>query len=120
LGAELLKLENSGKRNTKEYRELEKQYKQTTRAAQSGDAQLKKLDKTVGDNQRNVGNYIGGIKSLAGAFGLAFGVQAVANVFKTGTAAIIEFDQAIADLQAITGASGKDLEYYQRTGEFIR
>lgn len=119
LGAELLKLENSGKRNTKEYRELEKQYKQTTRAAQSGDAQLKKLDKTVGDNQRNVGNYIGGIKDLAGAFGLAFGVQAVANVFKTGTAAIIEFDQAIADLQAITGASGKDLEYYREQANLL-
>jgi TP901 family phage tail tape measure protein len=119
LGAELLKLENSGKRNTKEYRELEKQYKQTTRAAQSGDAQLKKLDKTVGDNQRNVGNYIGGIKSLAAAFGLAFGVQAVANVFKTGTAAIIEFDQAIADLQAITGASGKDLEYYREQANLL-
>jgi TP901 family phage tail tape measure protein len=119
LGAELLKLENSGKRNTKEYHELEKQYKQTTRAAQSGDAQLKKLDKTVGDNQRNVGNYIGGIKDLAGAFGLAFGVQAVANVFKTGTEAIIEFDQAIADLQAITGASGKDLEYYREQANLL-
>jgi TP901 family phage tail tape measure protein len=113
LGAELLKLEKAGKRNTKEYRELEKQYKQTTKAAQQGDAQLKKLDKTVGDNQRNVGNYIGGVKSLAGAFGMAFGVGTVANLFTTGAEAMVEFDQAIADLQAITGASGQDLEYYR-------
>ena len=66
LGAELLLLEQSGKKNTAEYRKLESQYKRVTKSAQQGDVALKKLDKTVGDNFRNVGNYRGAISKLQG------------------------------------------------------
>jgi len=69
LGAEILSLERNGKKNTKEYRALEKQYKQVTKAARMGDDQLKKLDKTVGDNFRNVGNYKSALNGLSNAFG---------------------------------------------------
>jgi hypothetical protein len=64
LGAELLKLEQSGKRNSAEYNQLAAQYFETTSDAQKMDAQLKSLDKTVGDNQRNVGNYEGAVTNL--------------------------------------------------------
>jgi hypothetical protein len=57
LGAELLKLEANGEGSTKAFKKLEAQYKATTAEAQKGDQQLKKLDKTLGDNFRNVGNY---------------------------------------------------------------
>jgi len=113
LGAELLNLEMSGKKNTSQYRKLEKQYKAVTKSAQKGDVQLKKLDKTVGDNFRNVGNYTGALNTLKtglAQLGLAFGIG---TVVRGGVESIIEFDQAVADLSAITGATGKDLEFFK-------
>ena len=114
LGAELLHLEQSGKRNTKEYRELASTYKKVTQSAQQGDVQLKKLDKTVGDNFRKVGDYSGAVNKLRnglGQLGLAFGIgTVVTSAGKT----IVEFDQKIADLVSITGAGGKDLEFYKQ------
>ncbi len=113
LGAQMLKLEQSGKRNTAEYRKLESQYKSVTKAAQAGDVQLKKLDKTVGDNFRNVGNYqsaIGGLRNVLGNLGIAFGAS---TVIQGAVTTIREFDQTIADLVSITGAGGKDLEFFK-------
>ena len=113
LGAELLDLEMNGKKNTEQYRKLEKQYNRVTKSAQKGDAQLKKLDKQVGDNFRNVGNYVGALNTLKtglAQLGLAFGIG---TIVRTGVESIIEFDQAVADLSAITGASGEDLKFFK-------
>ena len=80
LGAELLQLERSGDKNTKAFKDLEQQYNEVTRAAQQGDAQLKKLDATVGDNQRKVGLYenaLNGLKGAIGTLGLALGAGAL-------------------------------------------
>jgi hypothetical protein len=82
LGAELLKLEQSGRKNTAEYKKLSQQYKEVTNSAQQGDEQLKKLDKQVGDNFRNVGNYesaLSGLNNAFGKLGIAFGVGQVAT-----------------------------------------
>lgn len=64
LGAELLIMSKNGQQNTAEFAKLEAQYKEVTASAQAGDAELKQLDKTIGDNFRNVGNYEGATKSL--------------------------------------------------------
>jgi len=64
LGAELLILTKSGQQNTAEFAKLEQQYKEVTAQAQAGDTELKQLDKTIGDNFRNVGNYESATKSL--------------------------------------------------------
>jgi len=84
LGAELFDLERSGKNNTKEFKDLEKQYRETTAEASKLDGELKKIDKSLGDNQRNVGNYEsafdklkGTITSGFGALGAAVGVGAL-------------------------------------------
>ena len=77
LGAEMLELEKQGKKNSVEYYKLSKQYKETTTSAIKGDKALKKLDSTVGDNFRNVGNYekaVGKFKDALTKLGLAFGV----------------------------------------------
>jgi tape measure domain-containing protein len=77
LGAEMIELEKQGKKNSAEYYKLSRQYKETTKSAIEGDKALKKLDSTVGDNFRNVGNYskaIGGLKNALMQLGLAFGV----------------------------------------------
>lgn len=57
LGAELIILEREGKKGTAEYTELEKKFKETSESAIKLDKEFKALDGTVGDNQRNVGNY---------------------------------------------------------------
>jgi TP901 family phage tail tape measure protein len=112
LGAQMLQLEMAGKKNTAEYRKLSTIFNDVTKKAQQGDIQLKKLDKTVGDNFRNVGNYEGAINKISAGLstlGISVGVGAV---LKSGAEAIINFNQQVADLQAITGAGGKDLEFF--------
>ena len=80
-------------------------------------AKVKKADDATDDFTKNVGNYptigklAGGVKELFGAFGLAAGIGAAVSILKGAFNTIKEFDQGIADLAAITGASGKDLEY---------
>lgn len=78
---------------------------------------VKKADDATDDFTKNVGNYptigkLGGsVRELFSAFGLAAGVGAAVSVLKGAYNTIVLFDQGIADLGAITGASGKDLEY---------
>jgi len=113
LAAQMLVLENAGKKNSKEYRQLASEYKNVTAAAQKGDQALKKIDSTVGDNFRNVGNYNGAINKLRsglGELGLAFGIGSVVT---SAGQTIVEFDQKIADLISITGAGGSDLEFFK-------
>jgi DNA repair exonuclease SbcCD ATPase subunit len=64
LAAQMIELEKSGRKNSQAYADLENQYREVTKAAQEGDHALKGIDKTVGDNFRNVGNYEGATKSL--------------------------------------------------------
>jgi len=105
LGAELLSLEAKGKRNTKEYAKLEREYRRITKAAKAGDKQLKKLDKTVGDNFRNVGNYrsaLGKLNQTLGSLGIAFGGAMIArDVFGV----VKDFEQAQADLASVLGVN---------------
>jgi TP901 family phage tail tape measure protein len=109
LGAELLNLENNGKRNTKAYSDLNKAYKRVTASAKAGDAQLKKLDATVGDNFRKVGNYENATRRLSsalGQLGIAFGIG---QIVRGTTNVIVDFDQAVTDLSAISGKSKEEL-----------
>lgn len=113
LGAELLHLEQSGKKNTREFAEMSRQYKSTTAQALVLDSQLKKLDSRVGDNFRSVGNYqkaIGGLKNMMMQLGLGLGIG---SAIKSGITTVAEFENAVADLSAITGKSGNDLKFLE-------
>lgn len=117
LGAELLKLEQSGKKNTAEYKKLSKEFQNVTRSAQKGDQQLKKLDKQVGDNFRNVGNYSSALGKLTGALssmGLAFGsamvIRNVLNIVK-------DFDQAQANLSSVLGVTRTEMTELTETAK---
>jgi TP901 family phage tail tape measure protein len=108
----MIALEVAGKKNSDEYTKLASKYGQVTKQAQLADAQLKKIDSQVGDNFRNVGNYTGAVDKLKnglGQLGLAFGVG---SVIQSGVKELMNFNQQVADLQAITGAGGADLEFY--------
>ena len=105
LGAELLHLEQTGRKNTAEYRKLAAQYQQVTASAQRGDAQLKKLDKSVGDNFRNVGNYksaLGGLQNMLSKLGIAFGIS---TIVRSAFGAIKDFDQGVANLASVLGTT---------------
>ena len=108
LGAEMLELEKQGKKNSAEYYKLSKQYKETTKSAIEGDKALKKLDSTVGDNFRNVGNYqkaLGGLKYALTQLGLAFGVF-------DGIRALIDTQVKLDSLNlALKNVSGSTKEY---------
>ena len=117
LGAQMLSLEASGKKNTEQYRKLSRQYKQVTASAKQGDAQLKKLDKTVGDNFRNVGNYRGAISKLRNGLaqlGLAFGLS---QVVRSSMNTIVDYGTANSKLASILGTTTdktKQLQKVQR------
>jgi hypothetical protein len=64
LGAQMLEMERKGLGAGVAYDKLSKQYMEVTNEARKSDEQLKHLDKTVGDNFRNVGNYEGATKGL--------------------------------------------------------
>jgi hypothetical protein len=64
LGAQLRELKITGQENTIAYKDLSAQYQASTERAASLDKQLKELDKSVGDNFRNVGNYEGALEEL--------------------------------------------------------
>lgn len=110
LGAELLALEKAGKRNSRQWNETNKRYKQVTSQARTADSQLKKLDATVGDNQRNVGNYTKATRGLSkalGALGVAAGVGAI---FRNLGRTVADYNQATTDLAAISGKTTEELE----------
>lgn len=81
------------------------------------DVRVRKADQAVGDFHKSVGNYpkianlANGIKNLMGAFGVLGGIALFASVMKNAFDTIKKFEQGVADLSAITGAAGKDLEY---------
>lgn len=83
------------------------------------DNKVRIADSAVGDFSKNVGNYplkglATGLKDLVEAFGVTAGIGAVATVLKGAFDTYKEFEQGVADLSAITGASGKDLEFLKK------
>ena len=74
------------------------------------DTKLKKIDASVGQNQRSVGNYqkaIGGLRNALLQLGVSFGVF---QVLRGGISTISDFQSSLAELSAITGVSGDDLD----------
>lgn len=81
------------------------------------DAKLKSVDASVGQFQRNVGNYTSALRGygaqLLGAAGITGGFAFFAETVKNAFKLIKEFEKGLASLSAITGASGKDLEFLE-------
>lgn len=114
LGAQMLILEQSGKKNSAEYDKLAKKYKTVTQAAQKGDAQLKKLDKTVGDNFRNVGNYqsaLGGLNKVLGALGVGVGISQLKSFITESINLSRIQEKAVAQVAAGLASTGGVVGY---------
>jgi TP901 family phage tail tape measure protein len=109
LASKMILLEKSGKRNTTAWRETAREYRNVTKAAQQGDKALKKIDGTVGDNFRNVGNYKSALKGLGSQLLMLGGGLSAISVLKGMGSIVVDFDQAVGDLGAISGKSQEEL-----------
>lgn len=88
-----------------------KEYKKAADEANKLDAQLKKIDSSLGQNQRNVGNYAKAI-DLVKVGWAAVGASLIAAgkyVLDLNT----KFSKASASLRAITGASREDMKFFE-------
>jgi len=95
-------------RNTKENRI---EYAKLTAEIQRNEKVIRQNDASIGRFQRNVGNYAGAFKSFGASLGIMGGAFILANGIKNSINKIKDFEKAISNLKAITGAAGKDLEY---------
>jgi len=95
--------------------------KEATKTFDALDKRVRSADQAVGDFHKSVGNYpkltafAEGLKNLVGAFGLVGGVTAFAAVLGNAFKTIKEFEQSLADLSSITGATGKDLDFLKNS-----
>lgn len=88
------------------------------------DAKLKKVDASVGQFQRNVGNYTGaldtfrtGVTNILGAAGIGVGLAEGFNFLKDSVGEFSKVESSLKNLQAITGVSNKDLEFFAENAE---
>lgn len=114
LQAQLLLLEQQGKKNSIEYQNLANKSTILNKQTIALDNSVKKIDSSLGLNQRNVGNYISGLaglgKQLIGAFGIIGGVALFANTIKGSAKNVIEFESAQSELSAILGVNKKEMK----------
>lgn len=104
----------SGKASTKE---LQAQQAVVDRL----DNKVKAIDASVGQFQRNVGNYpntfraaASSLKGFIGAFGVIGGITAFAGVLKDAFNRIRAFDKAMTNLAAIAGTSRKNIKFLEQ------
>lgn len=100
------------------YGESSKQFKAAAREVQNLDSKLKKIDSTLGQSQRNVGNYKDGWKSfgagLLGGFGITLGLTAIAGGIKSVVESSMAFEKSLSSLRAITGVSAKEMDFFRQ------
>jgi len=114
LGAELIHLEATGKKGSKQWHQTSIEYKRVSNQALKLDKSLKKIDSRVGDNFRNVGNYKSALKGLVRGMATLAGGFGVFQILRGAGETVINFQRNIADLSAITGASGAELDKYKQ------
>jgi len=117
LSAKLNRLRRSYKNLAVQEKQNTAEGKRLLKNIQQLDAKLKNVDASVGQFQRSVGNYgsalkgLGGrLRNLAGAFGVGLGIAGFARLMRSTVSVITDFDSAIANLGAISQATGKDLQ----------
>ena len=113
----------------KEYKDLAAAEKQNTKEGKklistirTLDSRLKKIDKTVGQSQRNVGNYTSAwgklgntIKRGLGAAGIIGGVQLITRALRDSFNRIKQFDKELTNIAAISGLTRKELKGLEST-----
>lgn len=113
LGAILIELDKRGQTNTKRFKELSNAYLQATANAKGLDSQLKRLENRTGKGTRDVGNYataLNGLSKVAGALGIIGVADTFIRLGGDALSTIIDFEDQINKLGAISGATTEDLK----------
>jgi TP901 family phage tail tape measure protein len=104
--------------------EMSKQAQNLLKQIAPLDAQLKRIDANVGQYQRNVGNYksalegaSGAVTNVLGAAGISVGLSAGISFLKDSVGEFAKLESSLKNLQAITGVSNKDLEFFSKNAE---
>jgi TP901 family phage tail tape measure protein len=97
--------------------ESSKQAKNLLRDITALDNKLKTVDNTVGQNQRNVGNYGSALKglgsSILAATGVGVGVSQAGQFLTQSLDDYKQFDKQLKDVAAITGLAGEELLFFK-------
>ena len=101
---------NRAKELGAQYGTTSKQFKKAQKDANKLDKQLKKLDSSVGDNFRNVGKYSNALKGAGRALLQFTGIAGGLQVFKSAFNTLKDYNQAQADLRALSGKSADELK----------
>ena len=89
-----------------------------TKGAAAAEKKLKRLEKQGKDTSRSINKVGKSFSGLGAKIGLITGVAITATLVKS-VKDVMDFTQAIADLSAITGATGKDLQFYADSAKEI-
>ena len=104
---------------TKQYNSLSQEERQNTAAGKEMGKnildltnKLKQNEAAVGDNRRNVGNYVGALNNLktsilnvAGAFGVFFGAAQIGRAIKDSVKIINDFETSLTNLANVLGTT---------------
>jgi hypothetical protein len=94
---------------TKTERENTAQGKRLNATIQKQDAAYKRLNRTIGNSQSNVGNYATGIRNLASQMGLFLGVAGAFRLLKNIVGTVREFGASMQTLAGVFRTSREDL-----------
>ena len=102
---------NSAKEMAVQYGVNSKEFKKAADEANKLDKELKKIDSSLGQNQRNVGNYTKAIELVK--IGWAAVGAAVIAAGKYILDINTKFSKSSASLKAITGATNEDMKFFE-------
>lgn len=93
-----------------------KEARQLLRDITQLDGKLKGIDASVGQFQRNVGNYGSALKKFGSSVTTLLGIGGGAMLARDAFQSFSEFQQGLADLSALTGldATGKEMEFLKQ------
>ena len=105
-------LRNALNINRDAYRSLTKHERENTTAGKQllttirqQDAQYKKLSKTIGNSQANVGNYGATLKRVAGQLGIFVGAASAIRLIKGSINTVKDFELGVAKLASVLGTT---------------
>jgi TP901 family phage tail tape measure protein len=99
--------------STAEIKKAQKEFLELEKKVRGADSAVNSISKSA--KGFSLSNISGGVKDLIGAFGLTLGITAFVAGLKDAFKTINQFEQSIANLSAITGASGKDLAFLRNS-----
>ena len=94
-------------------KEGQKEYARLTVRIKDNTDKLKEFDKEIGRSQRFVGEYekaLGSANNVLRSFGIGLGIAGGVSVLRNALGVVKDFDQAVADLGAISGKTADEIK----------